>query len=40
LITFFTNPVVKSLQNIQSKMTRMVVTNRLTFLYANVLESS
>jgi len=36
----FTNPVVKSLQICQSKMTRVAVANRLAFLYANMLEST
>jgi len=40
LIALFTNPVVKSLQKCQSKVTCMAVTNRLAFLYANVLVST
>jgi len=38
LISLFTNPVVRSLQWCQSKMTCMAVTNRLA--YANMLEST
>jgi len=39
LIVLFTNPVVKSLQKCQSKMTHMAVTSRLAFLYAKMLVS-
>jgi len=40
LITVLTNAVDKSLQRCQSKITRIAFTNRLAFLYANVLEST
>jgi len=40
LIALFTDPVHKSLQRCQSKMTRVAVTNSLSFLYATVLKST
>jgi len=40
MIALFTNPVLKSLQRCQSKMTHVAVVNALSFLFANMFDST